>query len=216
MGEIVFVRHGQASFGAADYDKLSDLGHRQSAWLANYFKETGASFDGLVCGGLRRHRETAAPFVDALGLDIRVDQRLNEFDYDALAERYHMNSPLAPATTREEFLHLLPEIFFAWENDQLAGATENFSAFQMRVDEAVDDALQIGKSILVVSSGGPIATTLRRVLALNSRAASDLLLNIHNTSFHRFEFEAGRLRLSQYNASPHLEDANRRTARTYV
>ena len=29
MGILYLVRHGQASFGEADYDRLSPLGHRQ-------------------------------------------------------------------------------------------------------------------------------------------------------------------------------------------
>ena len=33
MSNIYLVRHGQASFGAADYDQLSELGLRQSALL---------------------------------------------------------------------------------------------------------------------------------------------------------------------------------------
>ncbi|MFT5334978.1 MAG: broad specificity phosphatase PhoE, partial [Halioglobus sp.] len=30
MASIYVIRHGQASFGAANYDKLSDLGCRQA------------------------------------------------------------------------------------------------------------------------------------------------------------------------------------------
>ncbi len=30
MSELYLVRHAQASFGAANYDQLSDLGHQQS------------------------------------------------------------------------------------------------------------------------------------------------------------------------------------------
>ena len=37
MPEFFLVRHGQASFGADNYDKLSALGHRQARWLGGYF-----------------------------------------------------------------------------------------------------------------------------------------------------------------------------------
>jgi broad specificity phosphatase PhoE len=37
MGNLYLVRHGQASFGAADYDQLSELGQRQSVRLGEYF-----------------------------------------------------------------------------------------------------------------------------------------------------------------------------------
>jgi len=39
MGTLYLVRHGQASFGAADYDNLSELGHKQSARLGEYWRE---------------------------------------------------------------------------------------------------------------------------------------------------------------------------------
>ena len=41
MSVLLLVRHGQASWGAADYDVLSDLGHEQSRLLAKVFKEAG-------------------------------------------------------------------------------------------------------------------------------------------------------------------------------
>ncbi len=31
MGTLYLIRHGQASFGAADYDRLSELGARANA-----------------------------------------------------------------------------------------------------------------------------------------------------------------------------------------
>ena len=44
MGTLYLVRHGQASFGADDYDKLSDLGHRQCVRLGEYFRDKGVRF----------------------------------------------------------------------------------------------------------------------------------------------------------------------------
>ena len=43
MGQILLVRHGQASWGAADYDVLSPLGERQAAAL-------GACLAGVPVG----------------------------------------------------------------------------------------------------------------------------------------------------------------------
>ncbi len=36
MGTLYLVRHGQASFGADDYDVLSDMGYQQSVRLAAF------------------------------------------------------------------------------------------------------------------------------------------------------------------------------------
>src|SRR5690349_11420161 len=58
MGTLYLVRHGQASFGAADYDNLSELGRKQSVRLGEYFAHKGIHFDGLIAGTLRRHKQT--------------------------------------------------------------------------------------------------------------------------------------------------------------
>ena len=42
------VRHAQASFGTDDYDRLSELGHRQAGWLGEYFRYRGLTFDQVV------------------------------------------------------------------------------------------------------------------------------------------------------------------------
>ena len=83
MGEVVLVRHGQASFGAEDYDRLSPLGHQQSAWLGEYFVAHGMAFDTVWRGQLRRHRETAEGIATAMALPgIAEDARFDEFHYD--------------------------------------------------------------------------------------------------------------------------------------
>ena len=68
MAELVLVRHGQASFGADDYDKLSELGWRQSRWLGEHFARRGAAFDLVVRGSLRRHAETWVGMAEGLGV----------------------------------------------------------------------------------------------------------------------------------------------------
>jgi broad specificity phosphatase PhoE len=66
MSTIVVIRHGQASFGAADYDVLSPLGERQSALLGAHFKGAERRFDAVYCGPLRRQRDTARHIARAL------------------------------------------------------------------------------------------------------------------------------------------------------
>ena len=58
MGTLYLVRHGQASFGADDYDQLSALGRRQSVRLGEYLRSKGLSFDAVLTGTLRRHAQT--------------------------------------------------------------------------------------------------------------------------------------------------------------
>ncbi len=60
MGTLYLVRHGQASFGADDYDNLSPLGHQQSVRLGEYMAAKGLVFDAVLVGTLKRHTQTLA------------------------------------------------------------------------------------------------------------------------------------------------------------
>ena len=90
MGVILLVRHGQASWGAADYDNLSELGHEQA-------RITGAAPRGprasrptrVVCGSMRRHRpdRRGAPSRPPGGTrDVDIDEGWNEFDHVQMLE----------------------------------------------------------------------------------------------------------------------------------
>ena len=86
MGNLYLVRHGQASFGAADYDNLSELGHRQSVRLGEYFAGKGLQFDAVITGTLKRHAQTWAGIAQGAGLTHQpLDwPGLNEYDSHAL------------------------------------------------------------------------------------------------------------------------------------
>lgn len=217
MGEIILVRHGQASFGADDYDKLSDLGHQQAAWLGDYFRTHGIGFDRIFRGALRRQRETAEGIVAAMKAGHpQEDPRFDEFHYHELQDEYtRLTGTDAPAD-RGTFLRLFPQIFTEWEEGRLNGSGETYAAFRARVDAAVDAALIPEGRTLIVTSGGVIGATLRRVLNLDAVAAANLTLNIHNASMHRIRHEFGGFRLCLFNASPHLDASDRAHARTYV
>ena len=73
MGTLYLVRHGQASFGADDYDVLSELGHQQSARLGEYFKQKGIAFEAALTGTLNRQIQTFAGI--ALGMESELEDR---------------------------------------------------------------------------------------------------------------------------------------------
>jgi broad specificity phosphatase PhoE len=49
MGQLYLIRHGQASFGAEDYDNLSELGHQQAQQLGAYFKQKNLYMNPCKC-----------------------------------------------------------------------------------------------------------------------------------------------------------------------
>ena len=58
MGTLYLVRHGQASFGAEDYDCLSELGERQCRQLGSWFAEREVRFAAALVGSLRRQTQS--------------------------------------------------------------------------------------------------------------------------------------------------------------
>ena len=66
MGAIHLVRHGQASFGSGDYDRLSETGHLQARLAGEDMAARGLRPDVIIHGGLRRQRETAEGILAAL------------------------------------------------------------------------------------------------------------------------------------------------------
>ncbi|MEM6621800.1 MAG: histidine phosphatase family protein [Pseudomonadota bacterium] len=219
MGELLFVRHGQASFGVADYDKLSPLGWQQARWLGEMLAPQGG-FDHVVMGTHRRHRETAEALL-AAGMPAPepvIDPGLDEMDYDQLytdAEAAAIFPHLDPMMA-ESFRVTMPLMLAAWEAEGFATAHERYADFRARIVGAVQAASQPGRRALIVSSGGPKAVTLREVLGLDSARMSSLVLQILNSSVTRFDVRDDGLHLAEFNAVPHLADADRAHARTHI
>jgi hypothetical protein len=65
MSELYFVRHGQASFGEKDYDRLSPTGIKQAQILARHMANTGKSFDAVYSGTLLRQKTTAIELINS-------------------------------------------------------------------------------------------------------------------------------------------------------
>ncbi|HPH15056.1 MAG TPA: phosphoglycerate mutase family protein, partial [Burkholderiaceae bacterium] len=109
MGTLYLVRHGQASFGAADYDQLSELGQRQSVRLGEYFANKGLTFDAVLTGTLRRHAQTWACIALGAGLSNTQPQEwpgLNEYDSEAVIATIHphkLEKPDSPEMYRHHF-----------------------------------------------------------------------------------------------------------------
>ena len=219
MAELILVRHGQASFGAEDYDKLSELGWRQSRWLGEYFAERGAVFDRVVRGSLRRHTETLAGIAEGMGrsLDGAEDARLDEYDSHSLLQAHLKGRPLPQGGDRREHFRILRAAMYAWTDGTLEGHPhEPFAAFRGRVLGALAE-LRTGaaKRVLVVSSGGPISTILSEVLRTPARGVVDLNLQTRNTGITELQAGPSTIHCVSFNNVPHLDRPERAGALTY-
>jgi broad specificity phosphatase PhoE len=213
MGTLYLVRHGQASFGAADYDALSELGHRQSLRLGQYWRERGIGFDAVITGTLRRHRETWDGIAEGLGLSQREVlpwPGLNEYDSAAVIATIHP-AKLAKPDTPELYRHhfrLLREGLAAWMQGRAVPAgMPSYIDFLAGVTTALDHVRERhhGAKVLVVSSGGPISTAVGHVLRTPPETTIELNLRLRNTSVTEFAFTPKRHMLVTYNTLPHLD-----------
>ncbi|MCK0121848.1 histidine phosphatase family protein [Loktanella sp. F6476L] len=214
MGEITLVRHGQANSAAdneIDYDKLSELGHQQAKWLGEWIHAHDGPFDAIFSGSLRRQKETAA----GMGFtDVTVDERLNEIAYYDLTDEMAAHQPETTRTSPEDFVTHFPATLSAWKDGHIKG-TETYQDFTDRVQAVMDMAAQPGRRILCVTSGGIIAQSVSRILGLDIPQMARIALPILNTSVHRIHVTDHGPLVSTFNSSPHLDHADRLTARTH-
>ena len=229
MGQLILVRHGQASFGAEDYDQLSDLGKRQGYRLGEYWREASQTsvranelqFDAVLIGSLKRHRQTWEAIAEGAGLQMTPEiwPGLNEYDSHALIETVHPE-PLAKPDTPEMYKHhfrLLRTALQKW----MAGETQpkgmpSFAEFSGGIQAVLKHVRETHQGrVLIVSSGGPIATAVSQVLSAPSETAIELNLRIRNTAVTEFAFTPKRHMLLSYNNLPHLDKAPHQDWVTY-
>ena len=213
MGTLYLVRHGQASFGAEDYDQLSDLGHRQAVRLGEYFRHKGLVFDAVLVGTLRRHAQTWAGIAEGAGLAHTplLWPGLNEYDAEAVVKTIHpmpLAKPDTPELYRNHF-RLLRDGLTQWMNGVVSPhGMPDYDDFRHGVVSALDHVrTQHSGNVLLVSSGGPISTAVGHVLGTTPETTIELNLRIRNSAVTEFAFTPKRHMLLTFNTLPHLDDA---------
>jgi broad specificity phosphatase PhoE len=230
MGQLLLVRHGQASFGADDYDQLSDLGKRQSIRLGQYWLQAASEhegaealkFEAVYMGSLKRHRQTWEGIAQGAQLQNQPEvwPELNEYDSQALIESIHPE-PLAKPDTPELYKHhfrLLRTALQKW----MAGETQpkgmaRYAEFAAGIQSVMKHIRENHQGrVLVVSSGGPISTAVGQVLQAPAETSIELNLRIRNTALTEFVFSPSRHMLLSYNNLPHLDHADHRSWITFA
>jgi len=211
MGTLYLVRHGQASFGADDYDVLSPLGQQQSLRLGEYFRFKGLIFDAALTGTLKRQLQTYAGICKGMGVEPAAGRwpGLNEYDSHAVIEAIHphpLDKPTSPEMYRQHF-RLLKDGLAQW----MAGVVSprgmpSYGDFVAGVTSALDHVRKNHEgNVLLVSSGGPIATAVGHVLGTSPETTIELNLRIRNCSITEFAFTPKRHMLVTYNTLPHFD-----------
>ncbi|MFN3887425.1 MAG: histidine phosphatase family protein [Aquabacterium sp.] len=222
MGAIYLLRHGQASFGANNYDQLSAVGHQQARVLGEALKARGVTPDRLVSGTMVRHQETAAGALAGLGLDaatpLALHAGVNEFDHENVIEvaepRYAdkvamMAEMAATGDPRRAFQKFFQDAVSRWvggnHDDEYA---EPWSVFKLRVVAALDDIVRQTPpkgTTLVFTSGGTISVVCAHLLGLNDAQAFTINWTLANAGITKVVAGRDGLHLISVNEHAHVE-----------
>lgn len=220
MSVLLLVRHGQASFGKRNYDALSDVGHQQARILGAALKARGVTPTRIVCGGMQRHAETAEGILAGLelGPEVIVDDGWDEFNFDHVIQ---VHKPIyrskalmfadfarTPAAERRaRFQALFEEATSRWTAGDADDAyEESFPAFGERVQGALRRTVDGAEgTVVVVSSGGPIAVTASSLLVGDASLWAKLNRVAVNTAVTKLVTGRSGVTLSSFNEHSHLE-----------
>ena len=197
MGLLLLVRHGQASFGADDYDQLSDLGRRQARRLGERLAGQGVA--RVVSGGMTRQRDTADEL--GLGLPVQQDPRLDEYDHVSLLESFAAAGFGVDGHPQDVLDRAL-----AWWAQGGEGEHERHQDFLDRVQHAVGELTALPGVTVAVTSGGVIATVCERWLRMPPGSWPILARVIVNASVTKVATGRSGTWLLTLNDHAHVEE----------
>lgn len=232
MSLLTVVRHGQASFLSDNYDKLSEIGERQSRELGAWWARQGVRFDRVYTGPAERHRRTAElaaeeareagiPFpepVTVADLDEFPAEEIGREFVPVLAARnpevlgwlHDVRNGHDYDTRRRAADRLLYAVATRWASGEFTSPRirtwQDFCAGVEAVVRDVTASAPKSSHVVLFTSGGPTAVAARVALGLSDQATIELLWSPRNASFAEFRFTTGRFSLSSFNATPHLND----------
>ena len=220
MSAVYLIRHGQASFGAADYDRLSERGEQQARVLGSALAHLSPRIGALVSGDMLRHRQTALGCLQAMGraAEWQVDAGWNEFDHVAVINALHPGDTdharlrgelMAAPDPKRAFQSIFEQAVERWVGGAHdAEYAETWPAFRARGTAAVAtllDALPQGSDALVFTSGGPIAALAQDLLHIPDSDGFRLNWGLVNCGVTKLVRGRDGLRLSTFNGHAHFE-----------
>ncbi len=201
MGQVLVVRHGQASFGADDYDVLSATGEEQARVLGAALADLRP--DLVVHGSLVRQRRTAQIAAEVAGwaAPLREDERWNELDQFTQFTRFEAMPDESDAAAFQRWYESAMARWSGGEHD--GDYTETYAGFGDRSLAALEDVAGAG-TVVAVSSGGPVCALSTRLLDAGPATYARLLPTTVNTGVTRVVSGRRGLTLLAYNEHHHL------------
>ncbi len=233
MSILYLIRHGQASFGQADYDRLSELGEVQMHSLGKFWVQRGIRPDAVYAGALVRQQNSARWVKEefsAAGEKFPDPIILNNFDeyetrhlltgslstvltqYPELAQLVKEPASGVPpdlVNNKKAFQKVFARAMDMWVDEKLKlPGMETWREFTGRVNQGLDLVIAeqgSGKTVAVFTSGGPISAAIQKALGLGDKTALELGWVIANGSITEFRYSEDKFSLASFNTTPHLD-----------
>jgi broad specificity phosphatase PhoE len=221
MATIYIVRHGQASFGAQNYDELSQLGRRQAQVVGEYFRDRGVNFDAVYSGDLSRQRETARLAIASQPAEVNhcVDPRFNEIQNEEqlkclMPEVLKVNPAVKTLVDKglgssKDYQKVIDAVFNYWVSPACDDPRiQSWAEYSSNARQALTDVMQTqgsGKTIGIFTSGGTLATLVAQVLGLGGEGTYQLYEPVFNCSVTQLFYSGSKVSLSYYNDCSFLQ-----------
>lgn len=220
MATIYLIRHGQASFGADNYDELSELGRRQAVITGEYLRDCGITLDAAYSGDLSRQRETASlalasqPVPVAHHIDPRFNEIQNDEQIEHLLPQVTKTNPAIQAlvdkglSDSKDYQKVIDAVFNYWVsehcNEPAIQSWDSYSSNARAALRQVMDTHGSGKTIGVFASGGTIATLVAQILGVPGAGTYQFYEPIINCSVTQIFYNGSKVSLSYFNDSSFL------------
>ena len=234
MAIVYLIRHGQASFGKADYDQLSDLGQLQSARLGQVLHERMPIFDTVCLGTMVRHKQTANNCLAAFNTSLDevnaiYDDSWNEYDHQDIFAKYRpefathesMRAFLkAQDNPKKAFELEFNNAIDRWINNQdPTEYAESWITFTARVHSALEQVLAStphSKNIAVFTSGGPISLITQSLLGVEQERIMKMNWTLLNCGITKIVSTDARVFVASLNDHSHFEGEDYKHFFTYT
>lgn len=220
MATIYLIRHGQASFGADNYDELSELGRRQATVTGEYLRDCGIVLDAAYSGDLSRQRETASLVLASQADEVphHIDARFNEIQNDEqirhlLPEVVKVNPAIQALVDKglkesKDYQKVIDAVFNYWVSDACnEPAIQSWADYSTAAQQALRDVMAAqgaGKTVGIFTSGGTLATLVAHVLGLPGQGTYQLYEPVVNCSVTQLFYNRDKVSLSYYNDTSFL------------
>lgn len=215
MATLYIVRHGQASFGSDDYDRLSPLGRRQAEVVGEYFRDCGIHLDAAYSGDLSRQQDTARLALAAQPATVphHIDARFNEIENDVqiqlLAPLVIERDPAIKAlvdkglASSKDYQKVIAAVFNYWVsaecNEPRLQSWPDYSAGVVQALREVMQAQGAGKTVAIFTSGGTLATLVAHVLGFGGDKTYQFYEPVFNCSVTQLFYSGTRVSMSYFN-----------------